>query len=204
MSLADQVKILECVKAHLPERDQCFAKNLIDRFYRKGCLSEKSQPWVHELIERATGGGPKQAAIGSVKGVIDLLEAAREHLKFPKLLVRVNGQDLRLQIAGPAAKSPGTISVSSTERAYGDRTWYGRITRDGVYEPSHRVPVETTTAIAQALRALAQDPAKVAADYGKITGCCCFCSLPLTDKRSLAVGYGQTCATHWGVPWGSK
>jgi hypothetical protein len=29
-----------------------------------------------------------------------------------------------------------------------------------------------------------------------------FCRLTLTDARSTAVGYGQTCAGHWGMPWG--
>jgi hypothetical protein len=203
MALQDQVKILECVKGHLSQRDQGFASSLIDQHYSRG-LSEKQAVWIAELTKRATGEGPKAASIGSVKGVIDLLERAQQHLKWPKLLVRVNGRDLCLQISGPASKSPGTISVASTERAYEDRTWYGRITREGVYEPSQSRPTDTTTAIASALRALARDPAKVASEYGRLTGACCFCALPLTDARSTAVGYGRICAQHWGLPWGAK
>jgi hypothetical protein len=33
---------------------------------------------------------------------------------------------------------------------------------------------------------------------------CCFCNKLLSDERSAAVGYGHTCATNWGLPWGAK
>ena len=52
------------------------------------------------------------------------------------------------------------------------------------------------------LQRLAADPAGVASKYGKMTGRCCFCHLQLTDAKSLAVGYGKTCAKNYGLPWG--
>jgi hypothetical protein len=45
--------------------------------------------------------------------------------------------------------------------------------------------------------------AEQAAAFGHATGCCCFCSRTLTDDRSLVVGYGPTCATKHGLPWGT-
>lgn len=41
-----------------------------------------------------------------------------------------------------------------------------------------------------------------AAKFGKLWGQCVFCSRLLTDERSVAVGYGPTCATNNGLPWG--
>ena len=52
------------------------------------------------------------------------------------------------------------------------------------------------------LVALATDPAKVAAEHGKLTGKCCFCNRKLDDKRSTEVGYGPICAEHYSLPWG--
>jgi hypothetical protein len=52
------------------------------------------------------------------------------------------------------------------------------------------------------LDALAADPERVAAAYGKHTGQCCFCGSALSDGRSVAVGYGPICAKHYGMAWG--
>ncbi len=41
-----------------------------------------------------------------------------------------------------------------------------------------------------------------AAKWGHRHGRCVFCSLPLTDARSVDVGYGPICAGHHGLPWG--
>jgi NAD/NADP transhydrogenase beta subunit len=45
-----------------------------------------------------------------------LLERAAKHLKHPAIIVRANGRDIRLNIAGAAARVPGSINVCSAER----------------------------------------------------------------------------------------
>lgn len=40
--------------------------------------------------------------------------------------------------------------------------------------------------------------------FGLLYGQCVFCSRTLTDERSIAVGYGETCASHNGLPWGEE
>jgi hypothetical protein len=45
-------------------------------------------------------------------------------------------------------------------------------------------------------------PQEAANSYGRLTGRCCFCGLPLKDERSLGVGYGAVCASNYGLPWG--
>ncbi len=44
--------------------------------------------------------------------------------------------------------------------------------------------------------------AEAAAAIGHLTHHCCFCSLELTDGRSIDVGYGPVCASNNGLPWG--
>jgi hypothetical protein len=45
-------------------------------------------------------------------------------------------------------------------------------------------------------------PQEAAKSYGRLTGRCCFCQLPLTRSESIAAGYGPVCATSYGLPWG--
>lgn len=40
--------------------------------------------------------------------------------------------------------------------------------------------------------------------HGRETGWCMFCSKQLTDSRSVAFGYGPTCAHKYKLPWGMK
>jgi hypothetical protein len=44
--------------------------------------------------------------------------------------------------------------------------------------------------------------AEQASNIGHLTSHCCFCSLELTDGRSIDVGYGPVCAANQGLPWG--
>ncbi len=38
--------------------------------------------------------------------------------------------------------------------------------------------------------------------WGRRVSKCCFCNKPLTDPRSETAGYGETCASRYGLPWG--
>ena len=143
-----------------------------------------------------------KVTVGNLDGIIALFDRAAKHLKFPAVVLSVRGTDLGIRVsrAGDRAKLPGTLNVTSAERndsEYG-RTWYGRVTLDGQFSPSR----DAIPAIATALQAFAAAPAKVASEYGRLTGICCFCRKALTDERSTAVGYGKICAGHYGLPWG--
>jgi len=154
---------------------------------------------------------PAQAemAVGNLGGVLALFAKAKQHLKFPAIVLDVPEANVvvRLTVAGPKAKVPGSVTVCENDRNttndYGDpsREWLGRVTVDGGFQPS-RATNGRAPAIAKRLGELAANPAKVASEYGRLTGACCFCSRPLKDERSTAVGYGQTCAAHFGLPWG--
>src|SRR5262249_50313934 len=111
-----------------------------------------------------------------------------------------NGE-VQLHVTGAASKRPGTITVSNGGR-YGEfnSKWYGYISFEGKFEPSRNCTPE----IEKFLHEFAADPAKVAGEYGRLTGNCCFCGLKLTDERSTAVGYGPVCSEKYGLPWGER
>jgi hypothetical protein len=157
-------------------------------------------------------------AVGQLTGVLALFAKAKTHLKRPAIVLCVpevdqdndlEGWGIRLTIAGPKAKVPGSLTVTTdayeTTNDYGEpaRAWLGRVTVEGEYQPA-RAANGRTDAIARRLGELARDPAKIAAEHGRLTGKCCFCNRALSDERSTAVGYGETCAKHYGVAWGSK
>jgi hypothetical protein len=232
-NLAEQIDDLTEVLPFLDERSRGFAESLIEQFKSRGSLSPRQEPWVTELFQRAMRPDAPTATVGSVKGIVDLLERAAKHLKYPALLALVQCepcqqftaaghrhkpvgpctcprcvgtctcQEFRLNVAGAQARVPGSLNVTEIGR-FESREWLGRITREGEYQPSRKLAATAQTAIAAALTALATDPAQAAREYGKLTGVCCFCAQKLTDKRSTDMGYGPICAGHWGLPWGAK
>ncbi len=194
------ISALEAALPRLDPRGREFASSLITQAAGRRGLSPKQWEWVDKLVARAAAGGGAAAEIGSVAGIIELFDRAQRHLRRPAILLRGPDGDLRLALAGARARVPGSINVTSADR--GD--WYGRVTRDGVYEPCRRYDAATIAAVTRGLRAMAEDPAGQAAAYGHLTGACCFCNRALTDERSTTVGYGPVCAGHYGLPWGER
>lgn len=184
-------------------RDREFAQSLFDQLHRRNGrgLSDKQWHWVRKLAERATGTEqkPEPVEIGSLARIAALFAKAKQHLKRPAIVLYADGiGELKLAEAGERARVPGSVNVS-TNAAYGEATWFGRITMDGAFQPSPRVT--QPEGLTEVLKAFAADPAKVAAEHGKLTGSCCFCGRKLTDDRSTAVGYGKKCAQNYGLPW---
>ncbi len=130
----------------------------------------------------------------TVTGIIELIRR-NNNAKRPKIHFLIDGKEFKLSVAGSKARFPGTVNVTDSYR------YYGRIHPDGRYEPSKGYTREIHDMVLKVLHEIAADPAKAAAEYGKKTGRCCFCSLPLTDARSLMVGYGKICAGHYCLPW---
>lgn len=143
---------------------------------------------------------PAAVTVGDMTGVCGLFDnATRSKLRRPAIVLHIVGLgEVKLSMAGPSARVPGSINVATD----GGATWFGRITRDGAFEPSGRQSVPA--GLVDALVAFAREPARMAAEHGRRTGLCCFCNLRLNDARSTAVGYGATCAKRWGQPWGVK
>jgi hypothetical protein len=166
--------------------------------------------YLREQQKSRTAKGPIQ--VGSLEGLVALFDrAAASKVKGPgitqrKVKIRLQLPDKKrivLDMAGPTAKAPGTLNVTDG-RPFGENIWYGRVTRDGAFSASPRAADADVVSITVLLAAMAADPAATAAAYGHATGNCCFCSIALTDKRSVDVGYGPHCADRMGLPWGNK
>ena len=188
------------VIGQLPASRQSFARDLIASVAKYGKPSEKQAIWLEKLYVEATTERAPAAEIGDLTGVMELFDKAKKHLKHPAVLLRVGDRELKLSVAGAAARVPGSINVA-TSGGYGNNDWFGRILTNGQFEPSR---LAAPDGLVDSLRAFAQRPAEVAAAYGRLTGRCCFCNLALTDERSTQAGYGQTCAKNYGLPWGGK
>lgn len=141
-------------------------------------------------------------ALPSVTGVVDLLRKAQDAgLKFPKLWLQFADRgDLRISVAGSQSRTPGYLMLTDGG-PFGDNKFYGRISPAGVLELGRDAPPRRDELV-PLLSRLACEPAKVAAEFGHLTGHCCFCTRPLNDARSIEVGYGKICAQKFGLPWG--
>lgn len=71
------------------------------------------------------------------------------------------------------------------------KEWYGEEWNYAGRQPMHFLTVLDKVTAEQASR------------FGLVTSRCVFCSKKLTDERSIEVGYGQICAGHNGLPWGT-
>jgi hypothetical protein len=186
--------------------DKAFVESLLKAHATKG-LTLKQSFWFGKMAGKHGGKPQEEAApvpapiVGQFEGVYTLFAKAKEHLKFPKINLKLaDGSSVVLSMAGPKSKKPGVINVTNGGKfkAPGSK-WYGRVNTDGSMETpgSHAPEFEEVKAV---LKSLAAEPAKVAAEHGKLSGHCCFCNHKLTDKdKSTAVGYGPTCAKNFGL-----
>lgn len=207
-SFTDENKaMIAFLKANLNKvatKDQDFVQSLLKQHSKyNGNLTPKQWHWVkkiHDGIVSPELPMPKKLLeVGDMAGVQALFAKAKEHLKFPTVvLMTQGGTEIRLSVAGEKAKHPGTVNVVNLHM----KEWYGRIHLDGKWEVSNRCPPPSDLWVL--LVAFANQPAKVAASFGHLTGRCCFCNSGLTDERSTSVGYGPVCAKNWGLEWGNK
>lgn len=196
----DGITKLRAALPNLPASDKIFAESLIYQAETRGDLSSKQWHWVGKLAERASQPRPDPVEIGDMAGIKALFDKARQHLKRPTVVLHVADiGEIRISVAGENARVPGSLNVADNA-PYGVGKWYGRVLDDGRFEPRGEPP----KALVDGLQAFAEEPAQVASEHGKLTGRCCFCNTGLSDPRSTHVGYGKTCASRWGMPWGEK
>jgi len=196
---------VETLKAQVPNllpQDQGFAMSLIASWGTYHRLSEKQLWWVNKLSERAMGfdkpAAPKVENVGVFSGVYAMFTEAKKHLKYPKIKLQVDTQEIELSMAGAASKCPNTVNVTDAQ-PYGYNKWFGRVDAAGTWTQNQKFSEAELKPVRRLLQTFAVDPAGVAKKYSLLTGRCCFCNLPLTDPRSTAVGYGETCSKHYGL-----
>ena len=205
----EMVKTLSANLALLEPSQRPFAKSLCDQANKKAHLSEKQMFWVAKFaskIELLQSGvpdftKPDPVQVQSFAAVIAFFAKAATKLKYPKITLQLDDNSpLQLSLAGPSSKHPATVNLTDGG-PFGVNKWYGRVSTDGTWNPSDSAEAHVEE-IASLLVLLADNPARLAADHGHLTGNCCFCHTKLTDEKSTSAGYGPVCAKNWGLVWG--
>jgi hypothetical protein len=186
-------------------RDESFARNL--------CMAKNpsTRPggqvdWINKLIANTYAyhasvqsqpnsfkQGPNDRV--DLTKVLEMFNHARQHLKRPKItLMLKSGGKIRISTdkGGGFFWLNNPLSYSGT---------YGRLENTGEII-WRRAGLTLKQEILDLLNEFCANPQQVAIIHGKLSGHCCFCTLPLTDARSLHVGYGEICANHYRMPWG--
>lgn len=202
MTETDRIAQLEACAGKLgADRDRSFAGDLVRQFNERGRLSMKQWEWVDRLTRRAgTDCAEETARVENLSPLVDMFDRAGAKLRYPKIKLSSEtsfGAPLELGRAGEKARFPGSVNVTNGG-PFGSSIFYGRVGRDGTFVPSRDCP----KALVEFLAELSRDAADVVGSYGRKTGGCAMCSRPLTDPRSVEVGYGPVCADRFGLPWG--
>jgi hypothetical protein len=220
MELQAKIELLQTKFSALRrEGDIRFASSLCQQFWSRRRLSPKQVEWVDILLERANrpqitpASAPAAPAhtVGNYTGIKALFDRASEHLKRPAIVLLTDREVvaldkmIRITPAPANSRNPGSLYITRFEKMLnGKRPYYGQMKPNGAFHPIDDLPAEQVEKITEALRLLASDPARTAAEHGRLTGRCCFCNIPLEDERSTSVGYGPVCADHFGLPWGDR
>lgn len=127
------------------------------------------------------------------------MHKAQEFLKFPKMrALTLDGKPLLFTIAGSRAKFPGSINITNGESySSTESKFYGRIKKFGSLQSYKDAPPR----FLGSLQLIETDPVAAAKVYGNATSNCCFCNRELTRPDSVAAGYGECCAGHYGMPY---
>lgn len=143
----------------------------------------------------------EQYTAKNLKAIYTLFDTAiASKLKYPEIRLQTpNSSPVQIKRAGSMSRYNGQLMITDG-RPYGSNAYYGRIDSNGTFVTGR----ESNSELLPLLDRLAQNPAEVASEYGKLTGHCSFCGLTLTDPESTAVGYGPICAGHYGLPHGRR
>jgi Family of unknown function (DUF6011) len=189
----------------LGQNDQNFAVGMIGNVSRYGRASEKQRLWLEKLYQRTIEPEKKpervKTAVGDLSRVMALFDKAKARLKKPAIVLMGDEFEVRLSVASDKARQPGTINVATAE-SFDEARWFGRILTGGQFEASPRE--KTPSWLLPLLSRFAAEPAKTAAEHGRLTGKCCFCNKPLTTVQSTSVGYGPNCAKNYDLPFPTK
>lgn len=194
----DRAIALESLKAMVaagtvPAQDKEFVGSLVSQSDTRG-LSENQWYWVAKLAAKLTGAPAPAVTVGAFERVYAMFQKAKQHLQHPKVVLQApSGREVKLYVSGARSRVPDTVNVVDQNQDL----WFGRVYQDGRWEQG-----KADTGMAEVeglLKAFADDPEGVAASCATLTGNCCFCNRKLTDERSTAVGFGPSCAKHYGL-----
>lgn len=190
--MSAELKWLQDYQGTLP-----FYLSLRDQLERKGSLSPKQWECITRAVAKENAPPSAQLPATALPEIVALINRHNK-AKYPAIRFLAGGREFKLTKASERARFPGSLNV--VELHGGAKVWLGRIQLDGRLE---LVP-SAECGIVDSIRTLATDPEGAAREYGRKTGHCCFCYLPLEDARSLLMGYGPICAKNYHLAWGER
>lgn len=206
----EQVELYKMIEeGYVPSKDINFATSIST--HRNPSSSQLY--WVKKLADEAKdrmvlgqkpGVGnsipqPKVFTQFNFSKIYDMFLNARQHLKRPKIVLLLDANNVDGLKVRFGATEDGKMWISSGPMGspvYGKADLTTNMLALRQFGEKHKEQ------LFKLLEEFCADPETVAIVHGKLMGHCCFCSLPLTDPRSLNHGYGETCAKHWHLPWG--
>lgn len=203
--MLNRIDTLKTGVMQLPAKDQDFAKSLIRQHASKGNLSEKQWVWVEKLADVIEGVPDFTVEVapehGPYERVIALfLKAQSPKLKYPNMTIEIgSGHEVTLTLQN-SKFGPWVKLSTKWSTVHGLIDFKGFLKVKTFAASQEKVEV----AMHEALTNLLADPIAFASAKGKASGCCIFCKSELSDEKSVAWGYGPTCAKNWGLPHGKK
>ncbi len=203
-----KVEALRTALPQLAERDQSFAKSLIESYDDHARLSDKQFVWIEKLLDRVTPQSveetkAKEAEKAALKPIVDLLVTASEKHKKPAIrFVFSDGTHGKLSLAPSYGVNAGHVYIKDGSQYAGKITPSGELRLVGPNTDRKAELIEVLTNVAKDPIAAAKAFAKATKTADRKHGSCCFCGIELTDERSVIAGYGPICAAKYNLPWG--
>lgn len=144
------------------------------------------------------------AHLNGFEGVIEIFDHAyASGNNFPKVRLAFDDDDKPIHMRRTSSgRFEGSVTITD-DRGYPTNTFYGRITREGSFDPSRHardMPRETKLALWTLLKRFQDGDAEaVFAEFGKRFGFCSCCGRPLSNEESVSRGIGPVCAQRWGL-----
>lgn len=230
MQLNHETKTADCTPAELAEgvealrqcslrnmvkaKSKSFANDLVVK-HGKYNLSPKQAYWVFILMYEAMGvtvpgletKGNTKRTIENIGNVFAMFVEAKKTLKKPGVLFPgvVPGGINHSEYTDDLKVYPGykgdSLNVVIPQQYPSKVAW---IDSNGSLNWKYgcKATNEQKQVITALLKEFAADPQDTVAKYGKLANRCCFCNKGLTDPKSVQAGYGPTCASNYGLPWG--
>ena len=189
--------------------------------------------WLHKHVsrlpktvaEQQATGGKVEVARTPMDDAMDFLAdwftlAVGYGLKRPMLRTHFRDQRFKFYLSrkGTLCLKSGMLAVnddgSFTHDPVGDEFYVGclmdgrfRVATERYQDNNGRWrdgPERKLTATeTEFLTRLSASPVSFLAECSKDMQRCCYCNLPLSDERSMKIGYGEVCAHRYGMPWGN-
>jgi len=183
---------------HLSPYARTHRASLLQSFVAFGRWTPNQEQMVRRWVDqaRAPAAPAEQIAGAGLDRLHALFALARSNgLQRPRISVSISAER-RIDM------SPSRDGEALHVRSAGE--FLGSLRRGVFYASLEAARAGLVVGVEDGLRRMAADPAAEATAYGRLTGSCCFCRRPLTDGRSIAVGYGPICADHYGLAWGDE